>query len=179
MKKFVILIPVYNDWKSVFKLLDKIELEITTWDAEVSILIINDASIAQSDYRGSEKKLTRYTEVMEIGIHDADKLGQELYYWEFSVALIGLMLGINPFNQPDVELSKRIFEEIESRSEDWFGAPLFENSMEDTFEQISAEVEFGKYIAILPYLNPSDRCREVFENLRSRLESYFHVPVVF
>ena len=141
-------------------------------------LIINDGSIEQSVCRSSEKKLTRYTEVMEIGIHDAEKLGQELYYWEFSVALIGLMMGINPFNQPDVELSKRIFEEIESRSEDWFGAPLFENSIEDTFEQISTEVEFGKYIAILPYLNPSDRCREVFEKLRSRLESYFHVPVV-
>jgi len=141
-------------------------------------LIINDGSIEQSDYRGSEKKLTRYTEVMEIGIHDADKLGQELYYWEFSVALIGLMLGINPFNQPDVELSKRIFDEIESGPEDWFGAPLSENSMEHTFEQISTEVELGKYIAILPYLNPSDRCREVFEKLRSQLESYFHVPVV-
>ena len=45
MKKFVILIPVYNDWKSLFKLLEKIDLEISQWEADVSILIINDASI--------------------------------------------------------------------------------------------------------------------------------------
>jgi len=44
MKKFVILIPIYNDWKSVFKLLENIDLQITEWDAEVSVLIVNDAS---------------------------------------------------------------------------------------------------------------------------------------
>ena len=44
MKKFIILIPVYNDWKSVFKLLENIDLQIAEWDAEVFVLIVNDAS---------------------------------------------------------------------------------------------------------------------------------------
>ena len=44
MKKYIILIPVYNDWKSVFKLLENIDLQIKDWDAEVSVLIVNDAS---------------------------------------------------------------------------------------------------------------------------------------
>ena len=44
MKKFIILIPVYNDWKSIFKLLENIDLQILAWDAEVSVLIVNDAS---------------------------------------------------------------------------------------------------------------------------------------
>jgi len=44
MKKFIILIPVYNDWKSVFKLLENIDLQIAKWDAEISVLIVNDAS---------------------------------------------------------------------------------------------------------------------------------------
>ena len=44
MKKFIILIPVYNDWKSVFKLLENIEEQIKDWNAEVSVLIVNDAS---------------------------------------------------------------------------------------------------------------------------------------
>ena len=44
MKKIIILIPVYNDWKSVFKLLENIDLQIAKWDAEVSVLIVNDAS---------------------------------------------------------------------------------------------------------------------------------------
>ena len=44
MKKYIILIPVYNDWKSVFKLLENIDEQIKDWDAEVSVLIVNDAS---------------------------------------------------------------------------------------------------------------------------------------
>ena len=44
MKKIKILIPVYNDWQSVFKLLENIDSEVKYWDAEVSVLIVNDAS---------------------------------------------------------------------------------------------------------------------------------------
>jgi polyisoprenyl-phosphate glycosyltransferase len=44
MKKFIILIPLYNDWKSVSKLLDEIDLQVNNWEAEVSVIIINDAS---------------------------------------------------------------------------------------------------------------------------------------
>ena len=44
MKKIIILIPVYNDWQSVFKLLKDIDLHIVKWNADVSILIVNDSS---------------------------------------------------------------------------------------------------------------------------------------
>ena len=44
MKKFIILIPLFNDWKSVSKLLNEIDLEVKNWDVDVSIVIVNDAS---------------------------------------------------------------------------------------------------------------------------------------
>ena len=44
MKKINILIPVYNDWQSVFKLLENINLEASVLDIELSIIIVNDAS---------------------------------------------------------------------------------------------------------------------------------------
>ena len=44
MTKIKILIPVYNDWQSVFKLLENIDLQIMGLDTAVSVLIINDAS---------------------------------------------------------------------------------------------------------------------------------------
>ena len=44
MSKIVILIPVYNDWQSVFKLLENINSEIFKLEEEFSIIIINDAS---------------------------------------------------------------------------------------------------------------------------------------
>jgi glycosyltransferase involved in cell wall biosynthesis len=44
MNKIKILIPVYNDWQSVFKLLEIINLEISALDGEFSVTIVNDAS---------------------------------------------------------------------------------------------------------------------------------------
>ena len=44
MKKFVILIPVFNDWKSVSKLLINIDTQIDNWKADISIIIVNDGS---------------------------------------------------------------------------------------------------------------------------------------
>ncbi|MDC1129561.1 glycosyltransferase family 2 protein [Candidatus Pelagibacter sp.] len=47
MKKIKILIPVYNDWQSVFKLLENIDNGLEAWDSDVahiSVIIVNDAS---------------------------------------------------------------------------------------------------------------------------------------
>ena len=45
--KIKILIPIYNDWQSVFKLLENINSEIAGLEEEVSVIIVNDASTEQ------------------------------------------------------------------------------------------------------------------------------------
>jgi len=47
MKKYFILIPVYNDRESLTKLIDNINQELNGLNAEVAILVINDASSQQ------------------------------------------------------------------------------------------------------------------------------------
>ena len=47
MKKYTILIPVYNDRESLTKLIENINEELNGVNAEVSILVINDASSQQ------------------------------------------------------------------------------------------------------------------------------------
>jgi transaldolase/glucose-6-phosphate isomerase len=44
--------------------------------------------------------------VVRIEIGDLYDLGQEFFRWEFATAVAGSVMGINPFNQPDVEASK-------------------------------------------------------------------------
>ena len=44
MKKTKILIPIYNDWQSVYKLLENIDRDLNRWDADIAVIIINDAS---------------------------------------------------------------------------------------------------------------------------------------
>ena len=44
MRKIKILIPVYNDWRSVFKLLENINVVVSTLEGDFSVIIVNDAS---------------------------------------------------------------------------------------------------------------------------------------
>ena len=44
MKKFKILIPVYNDWQSLSKLLNNIDSEIENINHEISVIVADDAS---------------------------------------------------------------------------------------------------------------------------------------
>jgi transaldolase/glucose-6-phosphate isomerase len=44
--------------------------------------------------------------VVRIAIRDVYDLGQEFFRWEMATAVAGSILGINPFDQPDVEASK-------------------------------------------------------------------------
>ena len=44
MKKIKILIPIYNDWQSIFKLLENINSEVSGLEYEFSAIIVNDAS---------------------------------------------------------------------------------------------------------------------------------------
>jgi transaldolase/glucose-6-phosphate isomerase len=44
--------------------------------------------------------------VVRIGLPDIYNLGQEFFRWEIATAVAGAIIGINAFNQPDVEASK-------------------------------------------------------------------------
>ena len=44
--------------------------------------------------------------VVRIELADAYDVGQEFFRWEIATAVAGAILGINPFDQPDVEASK-------------------------------------------------------------------------
>ena len=58
MKKFIILIPLFNDWKSVSKLLNEINSQVINWNADVSVIIVNDASTeARSGLESNYKKI--------------------------------------------------------------------------------------------------------------------------
>ena len=45
--KIIILVPVYNDWKSVSKLIEEINSKVPNLNCHISIMIINDASTEQ------------------------------------------------------------------------------------------------------------------------------------
>jgi transaldolase/glucose-6-phosphate isomerase len=44
--------------------------------------------------------------VVRIAVHNRVQLGQEFFRWEMATAVAGSIIGINPFDQPDVEAAK-------------------------------------------------------------------------
>jgi len=56
MKKYLILIPIYNDRESLTKLIENINSEVKDFNSEISIVVINDASSQQiiDDYQNTE-----------------------------------------------------------------------------------------------------------------------------
>jgi transaldolase / glucose-6-phosphate isomerase len=59
---------------------------------------LQDAAVADLERAGQP--------MIEISLADVYDLGQEFFRWEFATAVAGSIIGINPFDQPDVEASK-------------------------------------------------------------------------
>lgn len=66
MKKFIILIPLYNDWKSVSKLLDKINSLTENRDVELSVVIVNDASTESRSGLASNFKKIKSIKILNM-----------------------------------------------------------------------------------------------------------------
>ena len=63
--------------------------------------------------------------VVRICLGGMEEIGQEFFRWEFATAVAGAMLGINPFDQPDVESAKVAAREITAayEAEGWLPRP--------------------------------------------------------
>ena len=55
--------------------------------------------------------------VVRIAVADTYSLGQEFFRWEIATAVAGSIIGINAFNQPDVEASKNVTKQLTSAYE--------------------------------------------------------------
>jgi polyisoprenyl-phosphate glycosyltransferase len=66
MNKIKILIPVYNDWRSVLKLLENINSQTPTLNNEFSVLIVNDASTENRPEFSADLKNLKSIQIMNM-----------------------------------------------------------------------------------------------------------------
>ncbi len=69
--------------------------------------------------------------VVRISLADVYGIGQEFFRWEIATAVAGSIIGINAFNQPDVEASKIATRELTSAYEKTGSLPLEAPVLED------------------------------------------------
>ncbi len=95
-----------------------------------------------------------------------EDLGRIFFFAEFATAVAGWALGINPFDQPDVQVAKdttgRILTTIAGGGE----APAPEPAGEDELRALLADAGEGDYVAILGFMAPSDAADAAIAELR-------------
>jgi transaldolase/glucose-6-phosphate isomerase len=69
--------------------------------------------------------------VVRISLSDTYDIGQEFFRWEMATAVAGSIIGINPFNQPDVEAAKIAARNLTSEYEKEGALPAERPILED------------------------------------------------
>ncbi|MDZ4837082.1 MAG: bifunctional transaldolase/phosoglucose isomerase [Candidatus Melainabacteria bacterium] len=128
--------------------------------------------------------------VIRITLEDKMALGEEFFRWEIATAVAGSILGINPFNQPDVEASKiatkALTEAYEKTGVLPAEKPFFEDHSLKFFtdernlkdfdiaeKKLSAVIKShldrigeGDYFAVLAYLHMNEENERMLQNIR-------------
>jgi hypothetical protein len=86
--------------------------------------------------------------VVELAYGDPLDLGSLVLLWEEAVALAGAVLGINPFDQPDVAAAKEATDRVLAE-----GLPAIEPV---PVEQLLGQVRAGDYLALQAFVDPGD-----------------------
>ena len=84
-----------------------------------------------------------------VRLDDPYDLGAEFYRWEFAAAVAGSILGINPFDQPDVQAAKDRTAAILQQGKVDDPAP------ESSVDELLAGAEPPQYIAIQAFIDPA------------------------
>jgi hypothetical protein len=98
----------------------------------------------------------------EVRLSGEYELSQEFFRWEFATAVAGTILGINPFDQPDVQSAKDKTRQILASGQ----VPLVEP--QGSMEELCAQAEDGDYVAILAFVNPTAEAEAKLAELAER-----------
>src|SRR5664280_3032738 len=134
--------------------------------------------------------------VARISVKDIWHIGQEFFRWEIATAVAGAIIGIDPFNQPDVEASKdktraltddyekshRLPEETPVFREN--GLALYADPRNATevgrhntltgylkshFGRVHAGAKSGDYVALLAYIERNEAHTQALTAMRTRI----------
>jgi hypothetical protein len=136
--------------------------------------------------------------VVQIDVRDTYALGQEFFRWEIATAVAGAIIGINPFDQPDVEASKIKTRALTDAYELQGALPPEEPVVLDTTlavltdeanvralgpvatpaEAVAAHLRragAGDYVALLAYIDMSDAHVQALQEIRGVIHRASHL----
>jgi len=132
--------------------------------------------------------------VITILMEDPLDLGQEFFRWEVATAIVGAVLGINPFDQPNVQAAKTATDKLmkvvaeegklpeEEKALEADGVAYYGTTTGDNAADLLAsyfQANPGDYVAIQAYLTETPELNQAIEQLREYLQDNLHVATTF
>jgi transaldolase/glucose-6-phosphate isomerase len=139
--------------------------------------------------------------VARISVKDIWHIGQEFFRWEVATAVAGAIIGIDPFDQPDVEASKdkttALTDEYEKSHSLPAEAPVFRENglllyadprnaaelgqhnmlsgyLKSHFGRVHAGAKAGDYVALLAYIQRNETNTQALTAMRTRIRDRTH-----
>ncbi len=113
--------------------------------------------------------------VVQLDLKDKFDLGREIFAWEVAVACAGSVLGIHPFNQPDVQLAKDFTRTAmeggrQGVKEEEEGVETLSIGEQDNLERAVknwvSQAQGGDYVAIQAFLDPTLKTTTALQDIR-------------
>jgi len=155
-----------------------------------------DGQIDQSQRQAVEALERAGHPVARISVKDKRHIGQEFFRWEIATAIAGSVIGINPFDQPDVEASKNktraLTEDYETSHSLPAETPVFRENglalyadprnagelgrhntlsgyLKSHFGRVHGGTKAGDYVALLAYIQRDEPHVEALTAMRARI----------
>jgi transaldolase/glucose-6-phosphate isomerase len=105
-------------------------------------------------------------------------LGGQFFQWEFATAIAGERLGINPFDQPNVEAAKTLAKEMVNEYTAKGRLPESEPTplSPEKLQAFIRDAGQGAYVAIQAYLQPTSRVEEALNQFRKEIRDRTGLP---
>ncbi|HEY9287101.1 MAG TPA: bifunctional transaldolase/phosoglucose isomerase [Candidatus Dormibacteraeota bacterium] len=119
--------------------------------------------------------------VVTLKVSDPLALGAEMFRWEYAIAVAGTILGINVFDQPNVQEAKDLTAKVLKESSPptvgdgirWAGQNG--SSLEAAVQSLLGQVRAGDYVAILAYIAPDAEHDSALDAIRLAIRDKYKV----
>jgi transaldolase/glucose-6-phosphate isomerase len=113
--------------------------------------------------------------VITVATDGPEGLGRVFYFAEFAVAVAGWALGINPFDQPNVQEAKDNTDKVLAAAE----PPAVEEAGDEALRALLGQAAPPHYVAILGYVQPSPEFDAAIDELRTAIRDATKATTTF
>jgi transaldolase / glucose-6-phosphate isomerase len=117
--------------------------------------------------------------VFTLTAEGPEDLGRIFFFAEFATAVSGWVLGINPFDQPNVQEAKDNTQKVLQRYASDGKLPDVDESDDDGLRDMLKGIEPPHYVAIMGYVQPSERFDEAVAGLRAAIRDATKATTTF